>query len=188
MAGGVGARRAALFALGFVAVAVVVAGVALARRPDRAVVQATGLGPAGEATAPAAAPPSTPVPSAGPSVDDPALRTRPGTAVASGDRYRIDEIALDAPTTVVVDGQTVQRDAVLRITITGGPFPVRDAPAVIALDGTALAIATESVDLSTLVAFTFDEKVLVPGATLSFGYGMPDSTPAVWSAPVEVIR
>ena len=119
---------------------------------------------------------------------DDALRTRPGTLVAQGDQFRIEKVALTAPVTVTVKGAAITADSVFRITITAGPYEMRDMPAVVSLDNSPLAMGIESVDLASLTAFTFDASVVTNGATLSVSYGLPNPTSTVWSAPVEVIQ
>jgi hypothetical protein len=151
-----------------VAVAAVLVGFAAAhRKPAGQAVSASG--PAAGAAEPG---PGLPAPT----VTDPALRSRPGTLRAQGDRYVVEEVPLDPAA-----GTTV-----FRITISGGPFPVRDAAAIVAVDGVAVGVGIESADLSALMAFTSDPAVLRPGAILSYAYGRPEDTPSVWSAPVEL--
>jgi hypothetical protein len=116
---------------------------------------------------------------------DPALMTRAGTEVATGSDARIERVALTAPLTVQLGGSATTVDVVYRITITAGPYVVRDMPAIVSIDGRALGVAMESADLSALTAFTFDASVL-DGTTLGVSYGLPDATNAVWSTPLEV--
>jgi hypothetical protein len=128
------------------------------------------------------------VPDPGPAARAPELLARPGKVVARGAQYVIEDVPLDAPATVTVAGQTQTATSVLRITITAGPFAVRDAAAIVSLGGAPLGIGAESSDLSALVCLTFDRSVLTDGATLSYGYGLPNAAPQTWSAPVTVIR
>jgi hypothetical protein len=123
------------------------------------------------------------VPNAGAVANDPAFRQRAGKVVARGDHYVIEDVPLDAPTTVVVGGQAQQASSVLRISISGA-FQVRDAAAIVSVNSRPLGVGLESTDLSTLVAFTFDRSVLANGATLAYAYGLPGSARSEWSAPV----
>lgn len=119
---------------------------------------------------------------------DEALRTRPGVLVAEGDKLRIEKVPLTAPATVSVRGATVTVDSVYRITITAGPYAMRDMPAIVSIDNRPLAIGGESADLASLVAFTFDDSVVTSGATVAVSYGLPDQTTTVWSTTLEVVQ
>ena len=48
--------------------------------------------------------------------------------------YRVEELQLPRTLTVNIKGQQVAVDKAWRVTITGGPFPVRALPAVIWID------------------------------------------------------
>ena len=83
--------------------------------------------------------------------------------------YHLEELTLTAP--VVVDGQTINAAKAWRISITGGPFPVRAQGAIIAVGGVDLRIAVEKGDLSEVAAITFDDSMLRSGATITLSYG-----------------
>ena len=83
--------------------------------------------------------------------------------------YHVEELTLTAP--VLVDGQTVNATKAWRISITGGPFPVRSQAAVISVGGTALRTAIENEELSAIVAITFSDAMLTNGATITLSYG-----------------
>jgi hypothetical protein len=117
-----------------------------------------------------------------------ALYTRAGTLVAQGDALRIERVALDSPATVDVRGASVTVDSVFRITISAGPYEMRDMPAIVSINDRALSVGVESTDLADLVAFTFDSSVVSAGATLAVSYGLPGSVPSVWSTTVEVVQ
>lgn len=83
--------------------------------------------------------------------------------------YHVEELTLTAP--VLVDGQTVNATKAWRVSITGGPFPVRSQAAVISVGGTALRTAIENEQLSEIVAITFSDAMLTSGATITLSYG-----------------
>lgn len=112
------------------------------------------------------------------------LAGKPGTLVARGTDVVVESVALEAPT--VVDGREVS--AVFRVTVSAGPYLVRDMPAILSVDGTPVGVAAESVDLASLVLFSHDDVVVTDGATIALSYGLPGQAPADWSATLEVIQ
>ena len=108
------------------------------------------------------------------------LVNMPGKTIAKGSNttpvgqlgiksYHIEELTLTAP--VLVDGQTVNAQKAWRVSITGGPFTVRSQAAVITVGSTDLRTAVETKDLSEVAAITFDNSMIVNGATISLSYG-----------------
>jgi hypothetical protein len=90
--------------------------------------------------------------------------------------YRIEEVILSKPVTVEIDGKTLEVSRAYRVTITGGPFPVRALPGLIWIDDDPLKYAQESEDLSEVTAVTFDRMLLRDGATIAFSFDEePDS-------------
>jgi hypothetical protein len=85
--------------------------------------------------------------------------------------YRVEELTLPAPVEVSVGGKRVEVSRAFRVTITGGPFPVRALPAVVWVDDTAVGFGVESEDLDAITAVTFDASLLREGATLYLSYG-----------------
>jgi hypothetical protein len=85
--------------------------------------------------------------------------------------YRVEEVQLPATRNVEVRGQRVEVDKAWRITITGGPFPVRNLPAVIWVDDQVVGVGVENERLSGLTAITFDSSLLHEGSTISLSYG-----------------
>ena len=85
--------------------------------------------------------------------------------------YRVEELTLPAPATVEVRGKSVEVSRAFRVTLTGGPFPVRALPAVVWIDDVAVGYGVESEDLDAITAVTFDESILLEGATLYLSYG-----------------
>src|SRR5215211_6027361 len=85
--------------------------------------------------------------------------------------YRVEELTLPAPVSVEVGGKRVEVSHAFRVTVTGGPFPVRALPAVVWIDDTAVGFGVESEDLDAITAVTFDASLLREGATLYVSYG-----------------
>ncbi|HEX7313491.1 MAG TPA: hypothetical protein VF297_06195 [Pyrinomonadaceae bacterium] len=85
--------------------------------------------------------------------------------------YRVEELTLPAPAQVEVGGKRVEVSRAFRVTVTGGPFPVRALPAVLWIDDEAVGFGVESEDLDAITAVTFDGSLLREGATLYVSYG-----------------
>ncbi len=110
------------------------------------------------------------------------LLKMPGKVVAESDsptaagkfrvrNYRVEELTLPAPVEVSVGGRRVETSRAFRVTVTGGPFPVRALPPVLWIDDTAVGFGVESEDLDSITAVTFDASLLREGATLYLSYG-----------------
>ena len=110
------------------------------------------------------------------------LLRMPGKVIAESDsaaaagkfkvrNYRVEELTLPAPVSVEIGGKRVETARAFRVTVTGGPFPVRALPAVVWVDDTAVGFGVESEDLDAITAVTFDESLLREGATLYLSYG-----------------
>jgi hypothetical protein len=85
--------------------------------------------------------------------------------------YRVEELTLPAAVEVEVGGKRVEVARAFRVTVTGGPFPVRALPAVVWIDDVAVGYGVESEDLDAITAVTFDESLVREGATLYVSYG-----------------
>ena len=85
--------------------------------------------------------------------------------------YRVEELQLPAPVKVEVGGKRAEVSRAFRVTVTGGPFPVRALPAVVWIDDEAVGFGVESEDLDAITAVTFDASLLREGATLYVSYG-----------------
>ena len=79
--------------------------------------------------------------------------------------YRVEELTLPAAVEVEVWGKRVEVARAFRVTVTGGPFPVRALPAVVWIDDVAVGYGVESEDLDAITAVTFDASLLRDGAT-----------------------
>ncbi|HEV2860073.1 MAG TPA: hypothetical protein VGX48_03635 [Pyrinomonadaceae bacterium] len=115
-----------------------------------------------------------------PTVSD--LMKLPGKVIAESDsdttsgklkvrNYRVEELTLPAPAEVSVGGKRVSVTRAFRLTVTGGPFPVRALPPVLWVDDVAVGYGVESEDLDAITAVTFDESLLREGATIYLSYG-----------------
>jgi hypothetical protein len=112
------------------------------------------------------------------------LMKLPGTVIAKGSNtqpvgisrlltYRVEQLSLPEPITVELQGQAVQVDKAWRVTVTGGPFPVRALPPVIWIGETVVGIGVENERLSEVTVITFDRSLLRPGSAVAVSYG-PD--------------
>lgn len=85
--------------------------------------------------------------------------------------YRVEEVQLPRNISAEVRGQQVVVDRALRVTITGGPFPVRAMPAVIWIDDQIVGYGIENETLSQITAITLDNSLLREGGVVSLSYG-----------------
>lgn len=110
------------------------------------------------------------------------LLKMPGRVVAESDapravgrfkvrNYRVEELTLPEAVSVEVGGKRVETSRAFRVTVTGGPFPVRALPAVVWIDDVAVGFGVESEDLDAITAVTFDASLIREGATLYLSYG-----------------
>ena len=110
------------------------------------------------------------------------LLKMPGKVIAESDahaavgkykvkNYLVEELTLPKPVSAEVGGKRVEVSRAFRVTVTGGPFPVRALPPVVWIDDAPVGYAVESEDLDAVTAVTFDESILREGATLYLSYG-----------------
>lgn len=85
--------------------------------------------------------------------------------------YRVEEVQLPRNINAEVRGQQVVVDRAWRVTITGGPFPVRAMPAVIWIDDQVVGYGIENETLSQITAITLDNSLLREGSVISLSYG-----------------
>jgi hypothetical protein len=85
--------------------------------------------------------------------------------------YRVEEVALPHVTEVEIGGKKVQADKAYRVTLVGGPFPVRALPPVVWIDDVAVGYGVENEDLNEITAITYDASLLREGAALYLSYG-----------------
>ena len=85
--------------------------------------------------------------------------------------YRVEEIKLPRQLNVELRGQQVAVDKAWRVTLQGGPFPVRAMPAVIWIDDQIAGLGIENETLSQITAITFDSSLIHEGGVVSISYG-----------------
>ena len=85
--------------------------------------------------------------------------------------YRVEEIKLPRQMNVELRGQQVAVDKAWRVTVQGGPFPVRAMPAVLWIDDDIVGYGVENETLSQITAITFDSSLIREGGVVSVSYG-----------------
>lgn len=85
--------------------------------------------------------------------------------------YRIEEVNLPRSITIQAGDQPTVVNTAWRVTITGGPFPVRAMPAVLWIDDRVVGYGIEDETLSEITAITFDRSLIHDGAVISLSYG-----------------
>ena len=99
-----------------------------------------------------------------------AKTTRPTTELKLTG-YRLEEINLPRTMNVELHGQQVAVNKAWRVTVQGGPFPVRALPAVIWIDDQIVGNGIENDTLSQITAITFDSSLIREGGVVSLSYG-----------------
>ena len=90
--------------------------------------------------------------------------------------YRIEEVHLPQNLNVEIRGQQVAVDKAWRVTVQGGPFPVRALPAVVWIDDQVVGNGIENETLSQITAITFDSAIIREGGVVSISYGEDKET------------
>ena len=85
--------------------------------------------------------------------------------------YRIEEVSLPQNLNVEIRGQQVAVDKAWRVTVQGGPFPVRALPAGVWIDDQIVGNGIENETLSQITAITFDSSLIREGGVVSISYG-----------------
>lgn len=85
--------------------------------------------------------------------------------------YRVEEIQLPRSMTVEVRGQQTVVNKAWRVTVNGGPFPVRALPAVVWIDDQIVGNGVENETLSQVTAITFDSSLVREGGIVAVSYG-----------------
>lgn len=85
--------------------------------------------------------------------------------------YRVEEIQLPRSMTVEVQGRQAVVNRAWRVTVNGGPFPVRALPAVVWIDDQMVGNGVENETLSQVTAITFDSSLVREGGVISISYG-----------------
>ena len=102
--------------------------------------------------------------------------------------YRVEEVRLPRSLTVQVQGRETVVDKAWRITLHGGPFPVRAMPAVIWMDDQIVGIGIENETLSQVTAITFDDSLIREGGVISISYGDDKDTRVKFSQQLQLKR
>lgn len=90
--------------------------------------------------------------------------------------HRVEEVRLPRNLTVEVRGQQVVTDKAWRVSVQGGPFPVRALPAVVWIDDEIVGNGVENETLSQITAITFDSSLIREGGVVSISYGEDKET------------
>ena len=85
--------------------------------------------------------------------------------------FRVEEIQLPRSMSVQVQGQPAVVNKAWRVTVNGGPFPVRALPAVIWIDDQIVGNGVENETLTQITAITFDGSLIREGGVVSISYG-----------------
>ena len=85
--------------------------------------------------------------------------------------YRVEEVTLPRSVTAEVRGQQLAVNRAWRVTVIGGPFPIRAMPAVLWIDDQIVGYGIENEDLSQISAVTFDDSLIADGGVVSLSYG-----------------
>jgi hypothetical protein len=85
--------------------------------------------------------------------------------------YRLEELSLPQNVTVEINQKSVAVNKAWRLTLTGGPFPVRALPPVIWVDDVPLGSGVENERLTEISVITFDRSLLREGGAISLSYG-----------------
>ena len=85
--------------------------------------------------------------------------------------YRVEELQLPRTFTTEIRGQQVATDKAWRVTVQGGPFPVRALPAVVWIDDQIVGNGIENETLSQITAITFDSSLIREGGVIAISYG-----------------
>lgn len=85
--------------------------------------------------------------------------------------FRVEEIQLPRSMSVQVQGQQAVVNKAWRVTVNGGPFPVRALPAVVWIDDQIVGNGVENETLTQITAITFDSSLIREGGVVSISYG-----------------
>jgi hypothetical protein len=102
--------------------------------------------------------------------------------------YRVEEVQLPNTQTVQLHGQETVVDKAWRVTVHGGPFPVRAIPATIWIDDQIAGIGIENATLSQITAITFDGSLIREGGVISVSYGEDKDTRVSVSQRLQLKR
>ena len=115
-------------------------------------------------------------------------KTAPPTGDLKLTGYRVEEVQLPNNLSVQLHGQQMTVDKAWRVTVNGGPFPVRAMPAVIWIDDQIVGIGVENETLSQITAITFDSSLIREGGVVSLSYGEDKDTRVRISSRLQLKR
>ena len=102
--------------------------------------------------------------------------------------YRVEELILPRSLTVQVQGREQVVDKAWRVTVQGGPFPVRAMPAVVWIDDEIVGNGIENETLTQITAITFDPSLIREGGVVSISYGDDKSNRVRLSQQLQIKR
>ena len=102
--------------------------------------------------------------------------------------YRVEEVRLPQGLTVNVQGRQTVVNRAWRVTVQGGPFPVRALPAVIWIDDQIVGNGIENETLSQVTAITFDGSLIREGGVVSISYGEDKNARVRFSQQLQLKR
>ena len=86
-------------------------------------------------------------------------------------RFTVEELQLDEPVEVEIEGKKTEVYQAFRITVFGGPFQMRAMALLLHIDDKPPLVGVESRDLNSVTFILYDRSLLREGATLTVGYG-----------------
>lgn len=106
----------------------------------------------------------------------------PGTVIGEGRNtrpvgphkaatFRVEHLTLPRPMVAEVGGRRTETAEAFRLSIVGGPFPVRALPPVVWVDDVAIGYGVENEELTAITVITFDRSLLREGASIYLSYG-----------------
>lgn len=102
--------------------------------------------------------------------------------------YRVEELELLRNMTVEIQGRQSVVNKAWRVTVSGGPFPVRALPAVVWIDDQIVGNGIEDETLSQITAITFDGSLIREGGVISISYGENKESRERVPQPIQLKR
>ena len=87
------------------------------------------------------------------------------------ERYTVEELKLAEPIEAEIGGKKTEVYKVYRITVFGGPFPIRAMSLLLQIDDKTTLTGVEGRNLDKVTFILYDGSLLREGATLTVGYG-----------------
>ena len=99
-------------------------------------------------------------------------RTTNGSKYVPVERYTVEELQLDEPIEAEIGGKKTEVYQAYRITVFGGPFPVRAMALLLSIDDKTTLVGQEGRNLDKVTFILYDGSLLRERATLTVGYGV----------------